>query len=295
MSNEDCSIVSVICKPVESSCDITTSSDRVLMSLDMSSEPFSGDASDSGRLAVDEPETGRRPSSGQANRNPEGGSSPETVPEFGESLPTSVCVHCHGTGNSGPSSVFLDRTIVETPTVSTTPVMYTASTMSTVAAQSTAAPTNSKVSVKDAESAKTTVVSTRPKSRLRSRSRVNRKKRTAGGGRSKGSGDTCDIATPPPLLRSSDVRVHRRRTTIDLTTSTDSDDEESVSGNGSYYSSGDRQRSVRFDKKTVAKASRKAVTATRTIENARPSTRNPLRSRQYIRKHHYRSTTPFDK
>lgn len=305
MSNDECTIVSVTYEPVESSGDKINNSDRVLLSLDMPLEPFSGSASDSGRTTVNEPDTGRRPSSGQANQNPEIGSSAGTVPEVGELPLTSVCAHCRGTGKSEPLRVVLDRNVVMAPIISTAPVMSTvpvistASTVSTAPAQSTAptkstVPTNSTGLVRDAESAKLAVVSVRPNNRVRSRSRIHKKKRTGTKeGRSNGSGDTCDVATPKPLLRPK-VRA-QRRTTVGLTTSTDSTNEESVSGHGNGYSSGDRLRSVRFDKKTIAKAITKAALAFRTADNARPPSRKNRHGRQNSRKRRHSSSTSYDR
>lgn len=296
MSSDDCNYVSVTQESVEGS-DITNNSGRVILSLDMSVEPFLESASDNARQQANEPETGRRPSSGQTDPEPVVGSLTRTMQEVSEIPVISMCVHCHGTGKLVTPQIVSDGIAIAMATAKSTepinvltPGMSTTSTMSTVSAKST-------VAVKSTNS-NSTIVPDRPKSQIRKRSRLDRKNRSTTNGQSKGSGGTRNNITTPTLLSQPKVKVQGR--IIDHGANADSSDDMSTSYNGSEYSSGDQQRSVRVDKRPVIKvatrantkvatAFRKAGHSTQTQERSRPSTQR--QRGQHCRKRHRSGTT----
>lgn len=253
MSTETCSAVTVT-NVLEEGGDVANASDRVVLMLDMSSETFAGSVNDCIGRPTEYPEIRGRATSDQPIVDMAVRSAMGTVPMASGN--TSVCAHCLGSGTSVPLRLMLDSKVEDVISV-----------QDTVQAIDVLAPT-------------VTEISNRQPRKVRRRSRLNKgrsgkKKKSSSRVRAKGSGDTMVTAPPPTSTSPPKVKIPRQ-VPIDLSSSTDSGDDESSDNN--VNNSGDRcrrsGRGVRFNKWTSSNGT--------IASDVRRQTRQVLQSRDRL-------------
>lgn len=237
MSAENCSDVTVTNVQDEGGDDDVTVSDRVVLMLDMSSETFAGSLNECTGRPTDNPEIKIRAASDQQILDMAVKSDVVKVPMVSGN--ESVCVHCLGSGTSVPFRMMSDRMVEDV-----------------VSGENTEQNT-------DVRADTANEVSNRQTHKVRRRSRLSKgrggkkKKKTSRRVRAKGSGDTVITAPPPTSTSPPEVKI-LREVHVDLSSSTDSGNDESSDNNVATYSSGDRcrrsGRCTRFNRRTSTNA-----------------------------------------